>query len=252
MGSGSRRRSSRRRVGTGGKVSASVSWRGRRETGYRHTQWPATPMSVGTTPRRPASGVSTTARRSRARPCPPMAASPGLGSPRLSLRVFLVVGSPCPHAGRRSGGSQADPAAFPSLAKTIAHLTPDSFDDRFVHGVDLTLSGHSAVRADRTGPHRGACHRFAGGRLGGCGASPRLGRIATADRERSTSWPGPTRRAVMLGVRWPPKPRGRRPTPAVRSFGRAGGSSGTPHSSHSGGWASRPRRTYGMTPPWRK
>ncbi|WP_461067757.1 TetR/AcrR family transcriptional regulator C-terminal domain-containing protein [Streptomyces pseudoechinosporeus] len=41
--------------------------------------------------------------------------------------------------------AEADPAAFPSLAKTIAHLTPDGFDDRFAFGVDLILSGHSAV-----------------------------------------------------------------------------------------------------------
>lgn len=41
--------------------------------------------------------------------------------------------------------AEADPAAFPSLAKTITHLTPDSFDDRFAYGVDLILSGHSAA-----------------------------------------------------------------------------------------------------------
>ncbi|WP_328505464.1 TetR/AcrR family transcriptional regulator C-terminal domain-containing protein [Streptomyces sp. NBC_00391] len=41
--------------------------------------------------------------------------------------------------------AEADPAAFPSLAKTIAHLRPDSFDDRFAYGVDLILSGHSSV-----------------------------------------------------------------------------------------------------------
>ncbi len=85
-----------------------------------------------------------------------------------------------------------------------------------------------------------------------CGAGPRMGRTATADRDRSTSWPGPTRRAVMEWARWPPKPRGRRPTPAVRSFGGQVVLSGTPHSSSSAGRASRPRRTYGMTPPWRK
>ncbi|GGZ41564.1 TetR/AcrR family transcriptional regulator C-terminal domain-containing protein [Streptomyces bluensis] len=41
--------------------------------------------------------------------------------------------------------AEADPTAFPSLAKTIAHLMADSFDDRFAYGVDLILSGRSAV-----------------------------------------------------------------------------------------------------------
>lgn len=40
----------------------------------------------------------------------------------------------------------ADPAAFPSLAETIKHLTGESFDDRFAYGVDLILAGHSAAQ----------------------------------------------------------------------------------------------------------
>ncbi|WP_328222983.1 TetR/AcrR family transcriptional regulator C-terminal domain-containing protein [Streptomyces sp. NBC_00104] len=52
--------------------------------------------------------------------------------------------------------AEADPAAFPSLAKTIAHLTPDSFDDRFAYGVDLILRGHSAMPpAPRPAPGSG-------------------------------------------------------------------------------------------------
>ncbi|MFF4357633.1 TetR/AcrR family transcriptional regulator C-terminal domain-containing protein [Streptomyces sp. NPDC001604] len=39
----------------------------------------------------------------------------------------------------------ADPAAFPCLAETIAHLTGGSFDDRFAYGVDLILTGRSTA-----------------------------------------------------------------------------------------------------------
>jgi TetR/AcrR family tetracycline transcriptional repressor len=37
----------------------------------------------------------------------------------------------------------ADPAAYPSLAETIEHVTADSFDDRFTYGIDLILTGHA-------------------------------------------------------------------------------------------------------------
>ncbi|WP_146104148.1 TetR/AcrR family transcriptional regulator C-terminal domain-containing protein [Nonomuraea solani] len=40
----------------------------------------------------------------------------------------------------------ANPAAFPSLAETIEHLTRESFDDRFTFGVDLILTGRSPGR----------------------------------------------------------------------------------------------------------
>ncbi|MEU6356545.1 TetR/AcrR family transcriptional regulator C-terminal domain-containing protein [Streptomyces sp. NPDC047072] len=40
----------------------------------------------------------------------------------------------------------ADPALFPSLAEAITHLTKESFDGRFTYGVDLILTGRSAVR----------------------------------------------------------------------------------------------------------
>jgi TetR/AcrR family tetracycline transcriptional repressor len=53
-----------------------------------------------------------------------------------------------PNRTLRAEAVKADPAAFPSLAKTIAHLTPERFDDRFTYGVDLILRGHSAIRAD--------------------------------------------------------------------------------------------------------
>ena len=37
----------------------------------------------------------------------------------------------------------ADPSSFPALAEATEYLTGDSFDDRFVYGVDLILSGRS-------------------------------------------------------------------------------------------------------------
>ncbi|MEV7891000.1 TetR/AcrR family transcriptional regulator C-terminal domain-containing protein [Streptomyces sp. NPDC002817] len=48
--------------------------------------------------------------------------------------------------------AEADPSVFPYLTATISHLTEESFDDRFVYGVDLILSGHSPVQESASHP----------------------------------------------------------------------------------------------------